>query len=314
MIKFIRSYLYAAVLLFFVAIIIVQSCKKEDPAPVNPYDSVDYGNNGNKTDTLDPNSFVGIHKNILLTKCAMPGCHDGNFEPDFRTVQSSYNTLVYHKIVKNNADEAFTFRVVPNDTAKSVLHERITNCCFVNQDDRMPQDNIGVPLPDSDIEKISNWIMNGAKDMFGGSPQMPNDRPLVNGYVAFDSQMTRIDTIRVDSIFYNSFVVEQIQTSINIWTLVEDDYTPINELINNKLKLSLDADDFSSSTIVNGVFITFGGFNLWQFTVNTTAYTPGATVFMRYYTNDGDHSTDTEFPTTNLIYPYKTLWSFYIKP
>ncbi len=96
---------------FLIALICVNSCKKdEEPEPTppaNPYDNVDYGTNTNPATPPDPNSFVGIHNNILKTRCAMPGCHDGNFEPDFRTVQSAYSTLVWHKIKKNIPGDSF---------------------------------------------------------------------------------------------------------------------------------------------------------------------------------------------------------------
>src|SRR5688572_4749554 len=128
--------------LALILLVIVHSCKKDDELPHNPYDDVNYGTTTSPTPP-DPNSIVGIHNNIFHPRCAKSGCHDGNFEPDFRTVESSYATLVYHRIKKNSPDSAFTFRVVPYDTSKSVLHERLTNCCFVTQDDRMPQDIIG---------------------------------------------------------------------------------------------------------------------------------------------------------------------------
>ena len=110
----------------------------EDNLPINPYDGLDYGNTEIVIDTVSATSFVKLHRDILGPSCNVMGCHDGSFEPDFRTVESSYNTLVFHPIIKNNLAEDFTYRVVPGDTALSVLHERLTNCCFVNTNDRMP--------------------------------------------------------------------------------------------------------------------------------------------------------------------------------
>ena len=77
------------------------SCKKEDQAPANPYDSVDYSTNTNADPNPDPNSIQGLYKNIFQPRCANPGCHDGTFEPDYRTVQSTYTTLVYKTPIKN---------------------------------------------------------------------------------------------------------------------------------------------------------------------------------------------------------------------
>lgn len=108
-----------------------------------------------------------MHQQVLSPECAVSGCHDGHFEPDFRTLSSTFFTTVYHPVTKNNAESEFTYRVVPGDTAASVLHERLTNCCFINENDRMPQLEIGEPLPDSLIAHISRWILAGAPDILG---------------------------------------------------------------------------------------------------------------------------------------------------
>ena len=173
--------LFSVFALSIALFVFLNSCKKEETPqlPANPFENIDYGSTSAPIPP-DPNSLVGIHTNILQPKCAIPGCHDGNFEPDFRTPQSAFSTLVYHPVVKNNATESFKFRVVPFKSAESVFYERITNCCFVNQDDRMPQDNIGVPLPDSDIAAIKAWIDNGAKDIGGNVPSYPNLEPIIN--------------------------------------------------------------------------------------------------------------------------------------
>src|SRR5688572_4080833 len=108
------------------------ACKEEvitgtvSDLPFNPYDSIDYGTGGSNPVIIDSSSFLGIHTFILSKKCAVPACHGGSFEPDYRTIESSYNTLVYHPVVKNNATNDFTYRVVPFDTGASWLHERIT--------------------------------------------------------------------------------------------------------------------------------------------------------------------------------------------
>ena len=134
--------------LFFV-VVFFDACKK-DSVPKNPYDDVDYGSTAT-TDTLDKYSIIAIHRDIVFPKCAKPGCHDGHFEPDFRSVESTYSTLIYAPIKKNNVAKTFVYRVVPSKSSESVFYERINNCCFVNTNDRMPQDNIGTALPDDDL-------------------------------------------------------------------------------------------------------------------------------------------------------------------
>jgi hypothetical protein len=114
---------------------------------------------------VDSASIVGLFKFVFSTHCNVGGCHDGTFEPNFTTIQSSYYTLVYHPIIKNNRKNSFKYRVVPYDTSKSVLYERITNCCFVNDDDRMPQFSDIEKLSDAEIKCVGKWIMDGAKNI-----------------------------------------------------------------------------------------------------------------------------------------------------
>jgi hypothetical protein len=117
--------------------------------------------------TIDSSSIVGLYKFIFATRCNINGCHDGTFEPNFTTVESTYYTLVYHPINKNNSTHSYTYRVVPYDTSHSVLYARISNCCFVNKGDQMPQLNEQDKLSQKQILQVGKWIMTGAKNIDG---------------------------------------------------------------------------------------------------------------------------------------------------
>lgn len=314
-----KKNIITALFLACTAGIIVHGCKKDEPLPPNPYDNVNYGGS-NPPEPPDPNSIVGIHNNILFTRCAKSGCHDGHFEPDFRTVESSYSTLVYHRVKKNSLDSSYTFRVVPKDTAKSVLHKRITLCNFASTAgcDRMPQDIIGSSLPQAQIDNIVNWIMNGAKDMFGNTPTYPNTSPKILYYFATDAGYAvnyGAANNRMDSIYYNPFYAPNNST-LNLLFFVEDDSTAVQSMQVNKLKISLKHDDFSSpvGTYTATYMSLPPSYKFHLVSLNTASLPNSDTLFMRYYVNDGDHAQDTEFPTTNLVFPYKTYWSFFIKP
>ena len=138
--------------LVFVAIL--YSCKKEEEAPANPYDSVDYSTNNNTDPNPDPNSIQGLYKNIFQPRCANPGCHDGTFEPDFRTIESSYATLVYQSVNKVTLDsvQLFTTRAIPFNTDDSWLIERLTTLTT----EYMPSN--AVRLAQTDIDHVKNWI------------------------------------------------------------------------------------------------------------------------------------------------------------
>ena len=149
----------------------VSACKDEY---VNPFDQEEEEMEEEEvTEDLDPNSIAGIHANIFSKTCANSGCHDGTFEPDFRTIESSYNTLVNHPIIKNDPQNSYSLRVDPGNPDNSVLMARL-NFDIDGNSGVMPL----IIDPDSDwpekkdeyIENIRTWIQNGAKDIFGNDP------------------------------------------------------------------------------------------------------------------------------------------------
>ncbi|MBT6650787.1 MAG: hypothetical protein HOB54_05415, partial [Flavobacteriales bacterium] len=262
--------------------------------------------------TLSATSFVKLHRDVLGPSCNVMGCHDGSFEPDFRTVQSSYNTLVYHPILKNNLDETFTYRVVPGDTANSVLHERLTNCCFVNTNDRMPQDNIGNALPQEDLDKVANWILDDAKDITGSIPNEPNNLPNIKYYyvtnTTYDS--TYSDN-REDGVFYKPFLMPANE-QVNFIFRVTDDNTNAGAMLINELSISEYQDDFSNSiNVISQVFDS--NYHVWILTFDTSILVVGETYFLRYTINDGVNTANTTYPNNQTSYVYKSMWSFTVQ-
>lgn len=288
-------------------LMVIHSCTKEDPDPANPYDSINYNTDTTGTQTPDPFSITGLHKNIFSTRCNVPGCHDGTFEPDFRTIQSSYSTLVYQRVTKvtvNNVD-SFIYRVIPFDTTNSFLHERITTVTT----DYMPSN--GNRLSQTEIQQINTWILNGAKDINGNIPVAPNNLPNITGYIAFDDALYqhRIDTVRYQQVSYNPFVVQQGDT-IRIVFFVQDDSTAAQDLQLNQLKWSLDKDDFSGAQTVQAVYA--GIFPVWVATVNVT-WPAGTQVYFRYYVRDNDNLATVEFPRNEQPIFYKWFYSFIVQ-
>lgn len=287
------------------------------PLPFNPYDTLDYSQNDVPPIPIDSNSFLGIHKYILSVKCAQPACHDGSFEPDYRTAMSAYNTLVYAPVIKNNATNTFTYRVVPGDTAMSWLHERITTDDAVLG--RMP---LYDSLPKRQIELITNWIQQGAKDIFGNTPAEPNTQPFFYGVNAFlTSNNMRVDTARGD-FFLNPFMVPS-NSEIKIWFGILDD-TPVPVLTGqNRVKFSTDPYDFSASPFndLNFQITPFAGHAFdgspadyyLSYTFNTSQFNPGDVVYMRVYTQDPDHTNQTEIPSDASPFYFKTYFAFVVQ-
>jgi len=260
---------------------------------------------------VDTMTITYVHQKVLSTRCALNGCHDGHFEPDYRTPQSAFATLVYAPIIKNDTANKYKYRVIPYDTVNSVMYIRITNCCFVNVNDRMPQDNIGGILPDSDIAIVRNWIFHGAKDMFGNVAKRPNEPPVVEAYGAVSPNYAIVySNNRLDSVSYNPFLVPDTATSMIVAFLVTDDSTPVANLQVNQLKLSLKSGDFSQATVIQATYLNASGTQYWIASVPLSSYPAGDTVFMRYDVNDGQHPANTEYPNTTLPYAYLTYYSF----
>ena len=292
-------------------LLVVYSCKKEVPPGANPYNNINRTDSATNKILVDTMTITYVHQKVLSTRCALNGCHDGHFEPDYRTPQSAYATLVYAPIVKNDTAMKYKYRVIPYDTLNSVMYIRITNCCFVNVNDRMPQDNIGVPLPDSSIAIVRNWILHGAKDMYGNVARRPNEPPIVTGYFAISSNyQVGYSTNRLDSVYYNPFLVPDTASLFYAVFVVTDDSTPVPNLQVNTLKLSRKSYDFSSAVSIQATYLSSNGGQYWIAPVSTAQFPVGDTIFMRYYLNDGQHAANTEFPNNSLPYPYFTYYSF----
>lgn len=281
---------------------------------VNPYDLVDYGDTTNMQTDLDTLSITGLHANIFLARCAVPGCHDGAFEPDFRTVQSSYATLVYHPVTKNNVNNDFQFRVKPYSSEESVLIERLTNCCFVNANDRMPQDNIGEPLEAYHVESIRQWIDDGARDIFDQVPLYPNRAARISlGYIALNEDYSAtVDGNRMNG--YGTFILNGNQT-INMVVEITDDSTAVADLSNVQMAFSTDANNFLNSTKLASTYIVAqnSGTEFYLTPFSTGNFESNRVIYFRFYANDGEQGEDTEFPSNEDPQFYKDYYSFIVQ-
>jgi len=312
-----RKYFNIASVCAVVAVLVFNGCTKEVPEtdPENPFGPpvVHHDTDTTTVQIPDPYSITGLHTNIFSVRCNVPGCHDGTFEPDFRTIQSSYSTLVYQRVNKItvNGVDSFNYRVIPFDTAKSFIHERITT----TTPDYMPSN--GNRLNQTQIQQINRWIMEGAKDINGNIPIAPNNLPGLSYYLAYDSVSAsyiplashRVDSIRYQGIGYNPFVVQQGKT-ITMYFVVSDDSTAAGNLLVNQLKLSLDKNNFSSATVIPAFYAII--YPVWIAQFNVT-WAPGTQVYFRYYVKDTDNPTVVEFPRSEQPFYYKSYYSFIVQ-
>lgn len=287
----------------------LSSCKKTESP--NPYGSL--GNGGGAVDDSVPSPFsiTGLHQNIFFPKCANPGCHDGTFEPDFRTVQSTFSTMVYMAVNKLTVDSItfFQHRVLPGNATASFLMERL----ITQTSDYMPSN--GQRLSAEEIGNIRQWIMDGCPDLNGDLPQRPNLPPNVLGYVALNSAFVRIDTMRSGGISYNPFIAP-LNSTIYLPVLALDtaDGTAATDPFDftvHELRFSTLKDDFTSAQTV--VATWFSPYNVWMATLSTNPWIQGTTVYFRVYMNDGFQALPTEFPRASSPDFYKTYFAFTVQ-
>ncbi|TAH41066.1 MAG: hypothetical protein EYC69_08800 [Bacteroidetes bacterium] len=292
-------------------VLLLASCSKED-TPENPYDDVDYSTPGNNLNEPDPNSIAGLHKNIFFPKCANPGCHDGTFEPDYRTIESSYATLVYQPVNKLTLDSVkiYSHRVIPNNVTDSWLIERLVT----STTEYMPSN--ATRLTAAEIDHVKNWINGGCKDLNGNVAVKPNLQPTIIGYVAVDSVFVQLDTNRLNDIPVNPFVLNN-GMNITMAILATDTADglsatdPANFTV-KKIKFSTDKNDFSGA-ITYSASSYLAQYKAWLVSVPISSWPVGTTVYFRIYVNDGQHTTDSEFPRFETLDYYKTLYAFYVQ-
>ena len=141
-------------------------CYACDDDFVNPYDGIEAPiTDSTLVAELEPTSLAGIHASIFRPTCANSGCHDGTFEPDFRTINGTYNTLVNQAVIKNDPQNSFEFRVVPGDPESSQLMARLTYDIDGNSGVMPLLTDPGSDYPENRedyIDRIREWIARGA--------------------------------------------------------------------------------------------------------------------------------------------------------
>lgn len=304
---------------------VLVSCRKPDPE--NPYEGlVSTPETTVDVDDLPVGNFAWLHGKVFLPTCANSGCHDGTFEPEFLTISSSYNSLVNHAVIANDAAFSFEHRVVPGDVSASFLHERMTV--------EIPNTSGMMPLttePESDweelrdfyIQQVEAWIDGGAPDMWGTLPPDGNDfPPQVDGFLAFPTGTTAVpferDPDEADITPY------QVTAGVlDLWFAVSDDQATVEELTGSHLKMSDVFHDFSDVsaetplTLQNG----FSGSGLtggtvqfrYKATVDLSGFPSDSTVWLRTYWNEPTSLGFAEVPGTGANLNTATLFAIEVQ-
>lgn len=224
---------------------LLNACKEE--APPNPFEGIDQQVDTVAVDSFpyEDHSLIALQKNVFSPTCANFGCHDGTFEPDFRTIESTYNTLIFHPIIKNDPQGSFEYRVVPYDSDASVLMARLLYD-IDGQSGIMPLESLDSDWDENRekyIEDIRKWINEGAPDVLGNTYSPVDNKPRVLGVVG------RVDVQNLPRGDANNgpLLVPQEDSSLTLFFAVQDDQTALGSLASTQIELARGPVNFSLS-------------------------------------------------------------------
>jgi len=317
--KKLLSYLLVACTAF-----LAWQCKKEPfENPFNNPDLVIPPDTVNQVPLVE-GSFPWLHQKVFKPTCSNSGCHDGTFEPDFTTIESSYNTLVYQPVIKNNAQQSYEYRVMPGNAVASVLVNRITTD-IDGQSGIMPLSiDPGSDWPNMKAEYVTairNWIDAGAPNQFGQFPTAGNQVPQMTGVLAFaDAQPTPLPRAPGNG----PLLVPPGTQTLSIWIGFSDDSTAVNQFLGNTIRFSTSANSFSGSnpqplSIAPAPLNALGYFganvDYWH-SIQFDPYQFGSLneeVFFRAEIGDGDNPL-LEIPGNGSLAYIKSYFSYKIDP
>lgn len=303
------------------ALFLLATCQKDEE---NPYANLTWPTEIPNPETLPQNNFAWLHQKIFRPVCANSGCHDGTFEPEYRTISSTYNSLVYQPAISNDSAYTYTYRVLPGDADHSLLYARLT-INIPNTSGIMPLEVDG----ESDwfanetlyIQKIHDWIEGGALDMFGNAPSLGNLEPQVSGFLAFPPGNTTTPYPRGTDPGVQP--IEVPAAGVDLWFEFDDDSTAAASLAYNKIKVSTSQFDFDAAPeqdlVISGPILalnfsnTAGSFT-HKASVDLSGYAVGSYLFVRAYVNDGDHAANTEIPSDGTGEPMLSYFTLLIVP
>ena len=302
-------------------ILLLAACQKEE---ANPFDREAPAPSNPTVAAIPQGNFAWIHQHILRPSCALSGCHDGSFEPEFRTISGAYNSLVMHPVIANDPQNSFTYRVVPGDVNASFLHERLT--AFVpNTSGIMPlgftEDSDWPANQQAYINAITTWIQGGARDMFGRPPAAGDLQPQVIGLLAFPAGTSSTAFPRGTDPGVQP--IEVPAGPVDLWFAFADDQTAANELGVNQYRITTNTATFPTTpaaALQLGGTITGPDFGnsvttfTHRATLDLSTYAAGTVLFVRAYVSDGDDGSITEVPNDGTEAPMLHYFTLRITP
>ena len=296
------------------ALLLLAACQKEK-AP-NPFDGQVTNQDTVRLNVVDPepNSIAGIYQNVFQPTCSNIGCHDGTFEPDFRTMESAYNTLVFQTPIKNDGN--YSYRVHPGNPQKSAIMARLENRLKPFMPIQIEPDSDWPEKGDGYIENIRNWISAGAPDITGVIRTKPYPSPVLQGAMAKDR-----DSIILRENGFGTILIDRSDENTNLYFAFNHPTMDVRDFTYNKIAFSPDPERFDSASIYPLTIMgsSVSGYSLYGDPIPYThkfdlqqATDLDSTInqwYFRVYVQD-EQNPVTEIPTINGIYYIKKYMSF----
>ena len=303
-------------LIFFIICVglIFNACYKDGALEENPFEVNTFNQDTVNLELIDiePTSIAGLYQNIFGPTCANSGCHDGTFEPDFRTMESSYHSMVYKAPIKN--DGSLTYRVDPGNPNQSALLQRIIGDITPLMPIEIEPDSDWIENSETYIQNIRDWISDGARDLSGNLPDINIVHPTIMGVVAEYN-----DTTILRDGGYGPFLIPDSLDNVTFYF----SFDPINnpeafEL--NEFMLGIEESGFQSQysdimEVMDSPKVDYGLFGksvLYTHKIEINLDSIGMSsqhIFMRIKVQDGSN-TITEIPTDDAFYNVKEYLSF----
>lgn len=300
-------------------IVAMLACNKEGSDINNPYlNKPKTGGNQNPVDsTVDPSGIQALHRDLFKPTCANSGCHDGTFEPDFRTVESSFASLVNVKPIKNDTAGTFNARVLPGNADASILIYRMTTDLGGNSGIMPLVLDPGSTYPankDRLINNLKKWINDGAKDSRGIQPKAVDFPPQILGVQALSGGNTLPRGGK-----YEPFSVPAGR-NIELWFSLADDKLSQDALSGMTINWSTDPDNFSAANekplvkatpkLMPGLYATSTPY-AWYYSFSTAGYNTYDVIWFRITCSDGTNI-GYQLPNTNSMFFLKKYFAIRI--
>ncbi|HQX44383.1 MAG: hypothetical protein IPP06_05985 [Saprospiraceae bacterium] len=255
--------------LFLLAVLTLHwACEKPD-IPSNPFDDYKPTQDTVKFIFQDPDSasIAGLYTYIFKPTCANSGCHDGTFDPDFRTLESSYNTLVFRESIKK--DGKYLYRVKPYSLDSSAILARLNGIVAPQMPIQIEPDSDWNKRKDHYISLVRRWIESGAPAIDGSIPKAGLPQIRLKGCLAMIGDTAFLERRP----FSGPLLLDSLRDSLYLYfSFGHDAQNPLS-FTNNKISLHPNPHVFDSTVVTLDLETGFPSFRMIGLYGDSVIYT-----------------------------------------